>query len=283
MKNLVKVIQEIKNIAKMEPTRILYIYQEICPYTPETMAATICRELPQLMQETGNYEVRVFVPCFGLINERRNQLHEVQRLSGLNLIVDEDDHQLIVKVASIQSARLQIYFIDNEEYFGRKAMNTDEAGKVFKDNDERMIFYSRGVLETIKKLRWTPDIIHCHGSLTALAPLYIRTLYRKDPFYKDKKVVFSVYNDKFENKINPKLKSKLNIAEADKIFADKDITWELLMSMAGEFSDVVVEGEEGVDAITKGLFDTKKVKYEKHQPDMIALYEKIYDGLRTEK
>lgn len=267
----------------MEPTRILYIYQEIFPYTPETAAATICRELPQLMQETGKYEVRVFVPCFGVINERRNQLHEVQRLSGLNLIVDEDDHQLIVKVASIQAARLQIYFIDNQEYFNRKAMNTDDGGKVFKDNDERMIFYSLGVLETIKKLRWTPDIIHCHGSLTALTPLYIRTLYRKDPFYKDKKIVFSIYNDRFENKLNPKLKSKLNMVEAEKTFKDKDITWETLMSMVGGYADVIVEGEEEVGALTEGLFDTKKVKYVKHQSDIIALYEKIYEELSAKK
>ena len=139
--------------------------------------------MPQAVQERGR-ETRTFMPKFGLVNERRNQLHEVIRLSGMNLIIDDTDHPLIIKVASIQSARLQIYFIDNDDYFLRKNTVTDDNDKEYKDNDERSIFFVRGVMETVKKLRWTPDVIHCQGWMTAVAPLYIKKAYNDDPFFK---------------------------------------------------------------------------------------------------
>ena len=153
-----------------DPVKILFITQEITPYLPENELATICRELPQYVQEQG-CEIRIFMPCYGHINERRNQLHEVQRLSGMNLIIDDCDHPLIIKVASIQSARMQVYFIDNDDYFRRRGIAADDQNNEYEDNDDRAVFYARGVLETIKKLRWTPDIIHCHGWMTALAPI----------------------------------------------------------------------------------------------------------------
>ena len=267
----------------MEPTRILYIYQEIFPYTPENAVSKLCRELPQLMQETGEFEVRVFVPCFGLINERRNQLHEVQRLSGMNLVVNDDDHQLIIKVASIQSARLQIYFIDNQEYFRRKAMSFDENGEAFKDNDERMMFFTCGVLETIKKLRWTPNIIHCHGSLTSLAPLYVKTLYSSDPFYSYSKILFSIYKDKFENKLNSKFAKKLKLQGLDNVLKDKDITWGTLVKLSEEYSDMLVEGESGVDELVEGIIDTKNANYIKHNEDMVSLYKEVYKKMAAQK
>ncbi len=265
----------------MEPTRILYIYQEIFPYTPETFASKICRELPQFVQENGNFEVRVFVPCYGVINERRNQLHEVQRLSGLNLIVDDNDYQLMIKVASIQSARLQIYFIDSDVFFRRRAMTLDEKGESFKDNDKRMIFYARGVLETIKKLRWTPDIVHCNGWFSSLAPLYIKTMYSTDPFYANSKVVFSIYNDKFPNEISKKLEKKLGIKELDKqkILKDKVVNWEALQKLAADYSDVVVEGEKESKTLIKGVIDTKNVKYVKFKEDMKPIYLDLYKQL----
>ncbi|KGN78024.1 hypothetical protein HW49_09260 [Porphyromonadaceae bacterium COT-184 OH4590] len=265
----------------MEPTRILYIYQEIFPYTPETFASKICRELPQFMQENGNFEVRVFVPCYGVINERRNQLHEVQRLSGLNMIVNDNDHQLIIKVASIQSARLQIYFIDNEAFFKRRAMLLDDNGESFKDSDERMIFYTRGVLETIKKLRWTPNIIHCNGWFSSLAPLFIKTMYSSDPFYAKSKVIFSIYNDKFNNGINKKLEKKLGVKEIEKqkVIKDKDISWETLIKLASEYSDVITEGEKEVKTLTKGVIDPKTHTYIKYKEDMKPIYLNLYNEI----
>ena len=150
----------------MENTKVLFISQEITPYLPESEMSLIGRNLPQGIQESGK-EIRTFMPKFGCINERRNQLHEVIRLSGMNLIIDDTDHPLIIKVASIQAARMQVYFIDNEDYFQRKYTLKDEAGNDYEDNDERLIFFARGVIETVRKLRWAPDIIHCHISKTA--------------------------------------------------------------------------------------------------------------------
>ena len=157
----------------MEKTRILFISQEITPYLPETEMSKTGRLLPQGIQERGN-EIRTFMPRFGCINERRNQLHEVIRLSGMNLIINDTDHPLIIKVASIQAARMQVYFIDNEDYFQRKALLHDNSGKFFEDNDERAIFFARGVFETVKKLRWSPDLIVCQGWLTSLVPLNLK-------------------------------------------------------------------------------------------------------------
>ena len=158
----------------------------------------IGRYLPQGVQEKGR-EIRTFMPRYGCVNERRNQLHEVIRLSGMNLVINDADHPLIIKVASIQAARMQVYFIDNEDYFQRKAVLHDADGNEFEDNDERAVFFARGVLETVIKLRWAPDIIHCHGWLTSLVPLYIKKYYYNDPLFQNSKLVYSVYNDDFKN------------------------------------------------------------------------------------
>ena len=162
--------------------KVLFITQEITPYVSESEMANIGRNLPQAIQEKGR-EIRTFMPKWGNINERRNQLHEVIRLSGMNLIIDDTDHPLIIKVASIQSARMQVYFIDNDDYFQNRLQTADENGVEYDDNDSRAIFYARGVLETVKKLRWCPDVIHCHGWMTALAPLYIKKAYKDEPSF----------------------------------------------------------------------------------------------------
>lgn len=159
----------------MKNTKVLFISQEITPYLPESEMALIGRNLPQGIQERGK-EIRTFMPRYGCINERRNQLHEVIRLSGMNLVIDDTDHPLIIKVASIQSARMQVYFIDNEDYFHRKFTLSDENNAFFEDNDERSIFFARGVLETVKKLRWAPDLIHCHGWISAFVPILVKRL-----------------------------------------------------------------------------------------------------------
>lgn len=157
----------------MSAKKVLFITQEITPYVPESNLALIGQNLPQAIQDKGR-EIRTFMPKWGIVNERRNQLHEVIRLSGMNLIIDDTDHPLIIKVASIQAARRQVYFIDNDDYFQHRQMTCDENGNDYEDNGERAIFYARGVLETVKKLRWCPDVIHCHGWMSAMVPLYIK-------------------------------------------------------------------------------------------------------------
>ena len=178
----------------MSALKVLYISQEITPYLPSTVRADLCRQLPK----------------FGNINERRNQLHEVIRLSGMNICIDDTDHPLIIKVASIQQARMQVYFIDNEDFFQRKYDIADENGE-FDDNEDRAIFFLRGVLETVKKLRWSPDVIHCHGWISALAPIYIKRAYNNDPFFKDSRIVYSVYDDDFKKNFSAKFAEKLKI------------------------------------------------------------------------
>lgn len=170
--------------------KILFITQEIAPYVPDSPMTKIGRELPQAIQEKSR-EIRTFMPKWGIINERRNQLHEVIRLSGMNLIIDETDHPLIIKVASITSSRMQVYFIDNDDYFGKRGMSRDEQKKEYEDNAERAVFYARGVLETVKKLRWTPEIIHCQGWMSSIIPYYIKTAYAEEPSFRDCRIIFT--------------------------------------------------------------------------------------------
>ncbi len=188
----------------MKAKKILFITQEITPYVPQSQMSVTGRELPQYIQETGR-EIRTFMPKWGIINERRNQLHEVIRLSGMNLIINDTDHPLIIKVASIQAARMQVYFIDNDDYFQRRQMTADENGREYDDNDERGIFYVRGVLETVKKLRWCPEVIHCHGWMSALAPLYIKKAYCDEPSFRDTKIIYSTYGTGFQSAIRKDL------------------------------------------------------------------------------
>ena len=187
----------------MSEKKILIIADQISPFVGQSPMADYCRQLPQSIQELGN-DIRTFMPKWGNINERRNQLHEVIRLSGMNLIIDDTDHPLIIKVASLQSARIQVYFIDNEDFFQNRLQVTDKDGVEYEDNDERTIFFARGVLETVKKLRWNPDIIHCHGWLSALIPLYIKTAYREEPAFRDSKIVYSLYDKAFNRNFSDK-------------------------------------------------------------------------------
>jgi starch synthase len=187
----------------MEKSRVLYITHEMVPYMQtETLLGKISRELPQGMQERG-WEIRNFMPRYGCINERRHQLHEVIRLSGMNIIVNDTDQPLIIKVASIPSGRIQVYFIDNEEFFQRKHTLINDKGNFFADNDERSIFFCKGVLETVKKLGWSPDIVHCHGWMTSLVPFYLKTVFKNDPIFSGAKIIFSLYeNDRFPGSLH---------------------------------------------------------------------------------
>lgn len=236
---------------KQETTaaKILFISQEITPYLPESEIADIGRKLPQAIQEKGR-EIRTFMPRYGCVNERRNQLHEVIRLSGMNLIIDDTDHPLIIKVASIQSARMQVYFIDNEDYFSRKSIFKDPEGKEFSDNDERCIFFARGVLETVKKLRWAPDVVHCHGWIGSLVPLYIKKAYNDDPFFKESKIVFSLYDNCFETPFKENFQSNLmldGITTKDLAAIKKQADYVSLAKLAMDFSDGVIQGSTEIN------------------------------------
>lgn len=244
----------------MEKKKILYISQEITPYLPESEMSEIARYLPQGVQEKGR-EIRTFMPRYGCVNERRNQLHEVIRLSGMNLVINDTDHPLIIKVASIQAARMQVYFIDNEDYFQRKYVLTDKHGKEFSDNDERAVFFARGVLETVIKLRWAPDIIHCHGWLTSLVPLYIKKYYHKNPLFRQSKVVYSVYDDDFKETLSADFHEKLQIEgiSDEDVEVIRDPNFVNVSKLAVNFSDGMIKGAKNINPeVDKYIQDTNK-------------------------
>lgn len=258
---------------------------EIFPYVEESEMGKISRYLPQGIQEKGK-EIRTFMPRFGCVNERRNQLHEVIRLSGMNLIIDETDHPLIIKVASIQTARMQVYFIDNEEYFQRKATFRDAKNKFYKDNDDRTVFFCRGVLETVKKLGWSPDLIHCHGWMTSLIPLYVKTSYKDDPMFKNSKVVYSVYDEGFEEKFGDNYAKKVMMdgISATDVKDLKTPSFDALTINAISKSDGIIMGSPSVNpAIKTHLKKANKPMLEYQSPeDYIASYNAFYDEIMQE-
>ncbi len=267
---------------RMEKKKILYISQEIFPYLPESEMSEISRYLPQGVQEKGR-EIRTFMPRYGCVNERRNQLHEVIRLSGMNLVINDTDHPLIIKVASIQTARMQVYFIDNEDYFQRKCALTDEQGNEFPDNDERAVFFARGVLETVIKLRWAPDIIHCHGWLTSLVPLYIKKYYYNNPLFRNSKVVYSVYNDVFKNTLNPKFSEKLMLEGVNKedVEVIKNPTFVNISKLGINFSDAVIKGAGKINKDIEKYIHTAGKPFLENQPKetYIDAYNDFYENV----
>ena len=242
----------------MEKKRILFVSQEIFPFLPKTEISHNARKLPQGTQENGK-EIRVFTPRFGSINERRHQLHEVIRLSGMNIIIDDHDHPLIIKVASLPAARIQVYFIDNDEFFKRKNNVTQEDGSDYPDNDERSMFFCRGVLETVKKLGWKPDVIHCHGWMTSLMPMYIKKMYNKDPHFADTKVVYSIYdtNEGFKQAWDPRFADKLAFDGFDEEVTTlvKNPTMEAITNAAVAFSDGVIQSSMEISPELTTVFD----------------------------
>ena len=224
----------------MEKSKILYVTQEINPFLIQSEISNLVRTLSQGVHESDK-EIRIFMPRFGVINERRHQLHEVIRLSGMNLIVNDYDHPLIIKVASIPQIRIQVYFIDNEEYFKRKFIFNDENGKLFDDNDERSMFFCRGVLETVKKLGWIPDIIHCHGWMSALMPLYLKSVYENDPHFIGAKVIYSIYKDLSKIKFPKDFTNKLAFDDipTDELNISGDIDVNKLHEIGINWSDAL--------------------------------------------
>ncbi len=228
--------------------RVLFVNSEIMPFLPETPVSKIGRCLPQGIQERKK-EIRAFMPRYGCINERKNQLHEVIRLSGMNIIIGDVDRPLVIKVASISSARIQVYFIDNEDYFRRKQLVRDTDGKFFEDNGQRAIFFARGVLETVKKLRWAPDVIHCQGWISQLVPLYLKKAYNGDPIFSGSKVVTSLYGEIADERFSPSFKDNIlfgGIRPEDVAPLDTPAGINLAKT-AAMYSDGIILGDKDVD------------------------------------
>jgi starch synthase len=228
------------------------------------------------------------MPRYGLINERRNQLHEVIRLSGMNLIIDDTDHPLIIKVASIQSARMQVYFIDNDDFFQRKFTVQDDDGKEFEDNDERAMFYVRGVLETVKKLRWIPDLVHCHGWLSALAPIYLKKMYADDPGFAGAKIVYSVYADAYQKSLNESLARKLKLdgmTEKDLQLIKTSTDFDALSSLAIRYSDGVIQGSHGISQKVTEFIEKENKPFLPYHPETsyVDVYNDFYDQILNSK
>ncbi len=227
--------------------RVLFVNSEITPYLPENEISKIGRYLPQGIQERKK-EIRSFMPRYGCINERKNQLHEVIRLSGMNIIINDVDRPLVIKVASISAARMQVYFIDNEDYFHRKSVYCDENGTFFEDNCERAIFFARGVLETVKKLRWAPDVIHCQGWISQILPLYLKKAYIDDPIFSNSKIVLSLYDDMPETDFAADFKEKIlfgGVTEEDVKILETPSGINLA-KLAANWSDGIILGSENI-------------------------------------
>lgn len=266
----------------MSKKKILYISQEIAGYLPETEVSLTSRFLPQGIQDFGK-EIRSFMPRFGQINERRNQLHEVIRLSGMNIIIDDSDHPLIIKVASIQSARMQVYFIDNEDFFHRKELFTDKNGIDFADNDERAIFFARGVLETVKKLRWEPDIVHCHGWFTGLTPLYLKKTFADDPIFNKAKIIYSLYEDSIKGNFCEDFASKAmyDVIDKNDIRHLDEPTVLNLNKLAIDNSDGIIVGSQKADKVAVAYAQSSGKPFLDFLPEetYIAAYNDFYDKI----
>ncbi len=264
----------------MEKPKVLFVQQEITPYLKETHMGHIGRYLPQGIQERKK-EIRTFMPRYGCINERRNQLHEVIRLSGMNLVIDNTDHPLIIKVASIQSARMQIYFIDNEDFFQRKYTLTNKSGKHFEDNDERAIFFTRGVIETVKKLGWAPDLVHCNGWFTSLMPFYLKEVIKDNPMFSDAKVIYSLYNDGFPGSLSEGMPKKMKTKGVDANTLNKyaDPTFLSISKIAIDYADGLIFGDQEINPeLEKYARDSGKAILEYQDKDTyIDAYNDFYD------
>ena len=265
----------------MKAKKVLFINQEITPYVPESEMSHLGRVLPQTIQEKG-YEIRTFMPKWGNINERRGQLHEVIRLSRMMLIIDETDHPLIIKVASIPSTRIQVYFIDNEDYFTKRLMAFDENGNEYDDNGERAVFFARGVLETVKKLRWTPDIIHCQGWMCSAIPLYIKTAYHDEPSFANVKVVTSLFSEELHGDLGANFRNSIEFRDVKPEILDgygENFSFLDFEKLAIDYSDGVVNAGSSVNpelikyAEGKGL----PVLVNPDDESLCQVYEDFYD------
>ena len=265
--------------------RILYISQEVTPFLKASEISSNVKNLAQKTQESGK-EIRVFMPRYGLVNERRNQLHEVIRLSGMNMIINDVDHPLIIKVASIPSAKMQVYFIDNPEFFKRKFITKDEKGKTFDDNVQRAVFFIRGTLETVKKLGWIPDVIHCHGWMTSFLPMYLKTHFKDEPHYANTKIISSIYEDKFAGTLDKNTEDILKfdgVTDEHLSHLKEKADYINLTKTAIDYSDGIVLFSDDIeteitDYVSKTKIDTLKfVNSEQHHEDCAKFYDEIIE------
>jgi starch synthase len=266
----------------MKDKRVLFVSSEVVPYLPETEISSNSFQAAKMVNSIGG-QTRIFMPRFGNINERRHQLHEVIRLSGMNLVINDLDMPLIIKVASIPKERMQVYFIDNEEYFKRKATFTDEDGALFKDNDERAIFFAKGVIETVKKLNWAPDVIHVHGWLASLLPLYLKKYFADEPLFTDSKVVTSIYSEGFDGELGEGFREKIKFDNIDgeAIKVIENATYDNMMKLAAENSDGVIIGSEDVNSeLMEYLSNSETPTLDYKSPDEFeSAYTEFYNSL----
>jgi len=269
----------------MDKKRVLFISQEITPYLCETEISTRCRNLPQGIMEKGK-DIRIFMPKYGCINERRNQLHEVIRLSGMNMILDNLDYPLIIKVASLQPIRMQVYFIENEDYFPKKTFMHELDGEEFEFHDERAIFFCRGVLETVRKLGWAPNVVHCHGWMSALVPMYLKKAFAEDPIFDNTKVVYSVYDQESNVEIDNDMarKSIITGVSEDDVELINTASVDALHKLAIKYADAVIMGSEKIsDDLNKFIVDSDKyVIPHQNDEDYVDAYDALYDELLEE-
>ena len=270
----------------LEKKKVLFVTQEMDPYTEISEMSSILRKLPEYTQSNG-MEIRVLMPRYGTINERRHRLHEVVRLSGMNIIVDDDDFPLIIKVASLPGARMQVYFLDNDDFFKRKTVFTDDSGDPFEDNPDRMVFFCKGVIETVRKFGWAPDIIHCHGWMTSLIPLYIREAYKTEPLFHNSKIIYSVYDTSLDKHFSENIQSKasINNLEKEDLKAYFNGSGVVLHKGAITYSDAVVKGSEqlpeSVEALIEGF--GKPVLEFQGLEDFMPAYLDFYNALLEEE
>lgn len=268
----------------MSKYKILYVASEIDPFLQTTEVANYVRQLPQDMQERG-MEIRILVPKFGLINERKNRLHEVVRLSGINISVGDEEKPLVIKVASIPQAKLQVYFIDNEDYFQRKSVFHDKQEQFYPDNDERAIFFCKGVLETVRKLGWAPDIVHCNDWMTSFIPLYLKTTYKNDPIFQNSKCVFTVYDNPFEHKFGADIIDKVLMMDIEKDMVEnlKSADFEGFLKIGMEYADAVINSKGEISSVMNDLLASvskdKKLETIEQDENYLDSYYKIYNEL----
>lgn len=267
----------------MSKVKVLYISQEIKPFLPSSEVSKTVGLLSQSMQSKGK-EVRVFMPRYGNVNERRHQLHEVIRLSGMNIIIDDNDHSLIIKVASVPQTRMQVYFIDNEDYFDSKEVVVDENGDLLADNDEKAMFFSHGVLETVKKLGWKPDIIHCHGWLAGLLPVYLKKHYNEDPHFSEAKIVTSLYSEGFKGALDSRLVEKLvkDGFDANDVSIISDPTFENIQKLAVDYSDGVVLTSKEIESSLEDYVradGSKMILDSPVEEEAMRVYSEFYDEI----
>ena len=268
----------------MSKLRILYVASEINPFLNTTQVADYVRKLSQGMQEKG-MEIRILVPRFGLINERKNRLHEVVRLSGINIPVGDEEKPLIIKVASIPNAKLQVYFIDNEDYFKRKTIFHNKEDEFYEDNDERAIFFCKGVIETVKKLGWKPDVVHCSDWVSSFIPMYLKNTYKNDPIFKDSKTVFTIFNNKFDHKFNENIVDKVKLLDIDdEMLAPlkESSTIDSFLKIGAKYSDVVTSYGEEFDGKVKDVVESSTIKSSNsniEDEDFLNEYYQLYNEL----